>query len=135
MEHCNRCRQAFSSCDDQLKCAKCRHVPGETQEVPQRCQEESRRGTPHWMCNIPALQTWMETASTSSDLISEVSFLSDSDISDLDFGSVNVEAKSKLVEVSVHQGPVEATSVSGLEGCVQTTEHPHRLHLTFTCTL
>ena len=50
----------------------------------------------------------METACASSNLISDVSSLADSAIRDLDFDSVNVEAYSQLVEVSVHLGPVEA---------------------------
>ena len=49
------------------------------------------------------IQTYMETTFTSSDLISDVSSLADSDIRDLDFDSVNVAVHSQLEEVSVHQ--------------------------------
>ena len=73
-------------------------------------QKAAKRGTQHWACNVPALQTWMESASTSSGLISEVSSLADSDIRDVDLDSVNVKAHSHFVEASVHQGPVDATS-------------------------
>ena len=45
-----------------------------------------------------------------ADLISVVSSLSDSDIRAVNLASVNVEAHSQLVEVSVSQGSVEATS-------------------------
>ena len=34
----------------------------------------------------------------------------DSDITDVDLDSSNVAAHSQIIEVSVHQGPVEATS-------------------------
>ena len=36
------------------------------------------------MCNVPALQIWMESAFTSSDMISEVSSFAESDIRDVD---------------------------------------------------
>ena len=53
----------------------------------------------------------METASTSLDLILEVSSLADSDIRNLDFDdSINVGANTQSVEVSVHLEPVVATS-------------------------
>ena len=63
-----------------------------------------------------------ESASTSSVLISEASSLADSDIRDVDLHSVNVEALSQLVEVSVHQGPVEATSAIVDAGQALTTD-------------
>ena len=73
-------------------------------------QKAVKRGTQHWTCNIPALLTWMDSASTSLDLISEAGLLADSDISDVDLDSANVETHSQVVEVSVHQGPVKGTS-------------------------
>ena len=73
-------------------------------------QKADKRGTQHWKCSVPALQTWMESASTNSDLISEASSLAGLDIRDVDLDSVNVGAISQVVEVSVHQGPVEAMS-------------------------
>ena len=73
-------------------------------------QKADKRRTQHWKCNVPALQTWMESASTSLDLISEASSLAGLDIRDVDLDSVNVGAISQVVEVSVHQGPVEAMS-------------------------
>ena len=118
-KRCDRCRQALSSCDDHLTCAKCRFTARIcTLDANNPCskslrdakQKAFKRGTRHWTCNVPALLTWMESASTSSYLMSEVSSLADSDIRDVDFDRVNVGAHSHLVEVSVHQGPVEATS-------------------------
>ena len=52
----------------------------------------------------------MDSASTSSKLISESGWLADLDIRDVVLDSANVEAHSQVMEVSVHQGPVEATS-------------------------
>ena len=124
-KHCNCCPQAFPSCDDHLTCTKCHFRAGTCKlDASYPCSTRERWlartwgklrkslrdakkkaasiGIPHRTCNFPALQTWMETASTSSDLISEVSFLADSDIRDLDFGSVNVEADSQLSQLSVH---------------------------------
>ena len=68
--------------------------------------EEAKRGTcQHWTCSVPILKAWMESASTSSDLISEVSSLADSDIRDLDLDSVNVGAISQVVESSQERNP------------------------------
>ena len=52
----------------------------------------------------------MDFASTSSKLISETGSLADLDIRDVDLDSANVEEHSQIMEVSVHQGPVEVTS-------------------------
>ena len=58
--------------------------------------------------DVPALETWLETPSTSLDLIPEVSTIADSEIRNLDFDdSVNVGANTQLAEV--HQGPVRVT--------------------------
>ena len=132
-KHCRSCRQAFPSFDDHLTCVNCRFIAGtcrlDANNPCSACEswlartwgklrkslrdartKAARRGT-HWTCNVPSLQTWMETASTSLDLISEVSSLDDSDIRNLDFDdSVNVRANTQSVEVSVHLEPVKATS-------------------------
>ena len=52
----------------------------------------------------------MDSVSTSSELISKTGSLADSDIRDVDLDSAYVEAHSQVVEVSVHQGTVQATS-------------------------
>ena len=130
-QHWNHCCQAFPSCNEQLTCPKCRFTAGTCKvswmlKTPARLvrvagwwlahiwlklrrslrdarKKDARRRTQHWTCNVPAIQTYMETTFTSSDLISDVSSLADSDIRDLDFDSVNVEVHSQLEEVSVHQ--------------------------------
>ena len=59
-----------------------------------------------------ALEMWLEASSTSSDLISEVSSIADSEIRNLDFmhNSINVgDSTIQVVELSVHQGPVGGT--------------------------
>ena len=73
--------------------------------------EEAKRGTcQHWTCSVPILKAWMESASTSSDLISQVSSLADSDIRDVDLDSVNVGAISQVVESSRKQPREEPSS-------------------------
>ena len=63
---------------------------GKLQKSPRDArQKAAKRGTQHWTCNVPALQTWMESASPISDLISEVSSLADSYTVDWDiFGYI-----------------------------------------------
>ena len=56
----------------------------------------------------PALLTWMDSASTSSELISETGSIADSDIRDVDLELAAVTAPAQVTEVSVHQGSVEA---------------------------
>ena len=68
-----------------------------------------KRGTlQYWSCNVPALLAWMDSASTSSDLISETGSIADSDLRDLDLELAAVTAPAQVIEVSVHQGSVEA---------------------------
>ena len=56
----------------------------------------ARQGTQHWTCNVPFLETWLENASNSLDLISEVSSLADSEIRNLDFDdTINVGANTQ----------------------------------------
>ena len=60
--------------------------------------------------NVPALSAWMDSASSSLELKSKSGSHADSDIRHVDLDSANVEAQSQVLEVSVHQGPVEAVS-------------------------
>ena len=67
-----------------------------------------KRVTQHWWCNVSALLTWMDSASTSSGLISDTGWISDSDIKHVDLELAAVTAPAQVKEVSVHQGSVEA---------------------------
>ena len=67
-----------------------------------------KRGTQHWSCNIPILLVWMDSASTSSELLSETGSIADPDLRDVDFDLAAVIALTQVVEVSVHSaGSVE----------------------------
>ena len=70
-------------------------------------QKSVKRGTQHWSCNIPSLLVWMDSASTSSDLLSETGSIADSDLRDVDLDLAAVTAPTQVVEVSVHQGSFE----------------------------
>ena len=107
-KHCVSCRQAYPSFDDHLMCTHCCFAAGtcrlDASDPCQTCKGWSLRtwgklrkslrdartkaasqGTRHWRCIVPALETWLEASSTSSDLISEVSFIADCEIRNLDF--------------------------------------------------
>ena len=46
-------------------------------------QKSVKRGrTQHWLSNIPALLVWMDSASTSSELLSETGSIADTDLRD-----------------------------------------------------
>ena len=66
------------------------------------------RGTQHWPCNVPALLTWMDSASTSSVLIPDTGSIADLDIKDVDLELAVVTSLAQVIEFSVHQGSVEA---------------------------
>ena len=55
----------------------------------------------------PALVCNSDSASTSSDLISEIGSIADSDLMDVDLELAAVTAPAQVVGVSVHQGSVE----------------------------
>ena len=69
-------------------------------------QKSVKRGTQHWSGNVPTLLVWMDSSSTSSELISETGSIADSDIRDVDLDSAAVIAPAQFQEVSV-QDPVE----------------------------
>ena len=71
-------------------------------------QKSVKRGTQHWSCNVPALLVWLDSASTSSDLISEAGSITDSDLRDMDPVLAAI-TPTQVVEVSGHQtqGSVE----------------------------
>ena len=70
-------------------------------------QKSVKRETQHWSCNVPALLLWMDSASTSSELISETGSIAEADLRDVDLDLAAVTAPTQVVEVSVHQGLVE----------------------------
>ena len=79
---------------------------GCSSEMPGRKQSREKPSTGRAM--FPHLKYGWSSASTSSELISETGSLADSDIRDVDLDSANVAARSQVIDVSVHQGPVEA---------------------------
>ena len=68
-------------------------------EMPGRKHEAVKRGTQHWTCNVPALLTWMDFASSSSELISETGSLADSDIGM--WTLILLDGNPQVIEVSV----------------------------------
>ena len=130
---CDCCSQTIPVWDDHLMCVKCRFAAGictlDTNNPCSICESWSTcpwdklrkslrdarqkavyRGTHHWTCNFPAFSSWMDSASTSSERISETGSLADLDIKDVDLVSAIVKAHWQATEVSVHQGPAEVTS-------------------------
>ena len=128
---CDRCSQEIPVWDDHPTCVKCRLTSGIcTLDINNPCsiceswstitwgklrkslidsrQKSVKRGTQHWSCHVTALLVWMDSVSTSSELISETGLIADSDIRDVDLDSATVTAHSQVIEVSVHQGSVEA---------------------------
>ena len=112
---CDRCSQAIPVWDDHLTCVKCRLSAGictlnfnnpcsicqswstitwgKLQKSLRDARQKSvKRGTQHWTCNVPALLVWMNSASTSSDIITETGSIADSDIRDVDLDSAAVTA-------------------------------------------
>ena len=69
-------------------------------------QKSVKRETQHWSCHVPTLLVWMDSASTSSELISKTGSNADSDIQYVDLVSDAVTAPAHVTEVSV-QGSVE----------------------------
>ena len=73
-------------------------------------QKSVKQGTQqgqHWSRNIPTLLVWMDSASTSAELLSETVSIAESDLRDVDLELADVTAPTQIVEVSVHQGSVE----------------------------
>ena len=134
-KYCHRSSLVIPTWDDHLTCVKCRLSVGTCtldinnpcsicqswftitwgqlwkswDKLRKRCQAEiSERGTQNWSCNVPELLTWMDSASTSSDLIPDTGSIVDSDITDVDLELAAVTAPAQVIEVSVHQGTVVA---------------------------
>ena len=118
---CDRCSQVIPDWDDHSTCVKCRLAAGIcTLDINNPCliceswslrdarQKSVKRGTQHWSCHVPDLLVWMDSVSTSSELISETGLIAGSDIRDVDLDSAAVTAHSQVIEVSVHQGSVKA---------------------------
>ena len=84
---------------------------GETLKVSLRCQAETvkstKRGTQHWACQAPALLTWMDSASTSSESLLETGSIADSDLRDVDLELAVATAPTQVVQVSIHQSSVK----------------------------
>ena len=98
-------------------CNPCRLVSEDLGEAeksfPARAKSASW-GTRHWTTTVPSLDTWLEGWSTSSDLYQRSVPFKGTEVMELDFvdNSDNVGVSTvREVEVSVHQGPVEVTSV------------------------
>ena len=124
-KHCDRCSLVILTWDDHPTCVKCRSSAGiGTLDINNPCsiceswstitwgklrkslrkarQKSVKRGTQHWSCNVPPLLTCMDSASTSSDLISETGLITYSDIRDVDLILAAVTAPAQVTEVSVH---------------------------------
>ena len=75
-------------------------------------QKSVKRGTQHWSSKVDALLVWMDSASTSSDLISETGSIANSDLREVDLELAAVTDPTQVVEVSVHSdGSVEESPV------------------------
>ena len=130
-KHCDRSSLVIPTWDNHPTCVKCRLSAGictlginnpslicqswstitwsKLQKSLRDAREKSvKRGTQHWSCNVPALLTWIDSASTSSDLISDTGSIADSDIRDLNLESAAATAPAQVIAVSIHQGSVEA---------------------------
>ena len=70
-------------------------------------QKSTKRGTQHWPCQAPALLARMDSASTSSELLSETGSIADSDLRDVDQELAAATASTQVVEVPIHQSSVE----------------------------
>ena len=127
---CDRCSQVIPAWDDQLTHVKCRLTEGIcTLDISKPCsiceswstitwgklwkslrdarQKSVKTGTQHWSCHVPALLVWMDSASTSSELISETGLIADSDIWVVDLVSAAETAPAQVTEVST-LGSVQA---------------------------
>ena len=116
---CDRCSLVIPVWDDHPTCVKCRLSAGIcTLDIHKPCsicqgwstitwgklrkslrdarQKSVKRGTQHWSRNVPALLTWTDSASTSSDLISETGSIANSDIRDVDFELAAVTAPAQV---------------------------------------
>ena len=69
-------------------------------------QKSTKPGTQHW-CQARSLLAWMDSASTSSELLSETGSIADSDLRDVDLELAAATAPTQVVEVSIHQSSVE----------------------------
>ena len=65
-------------------------------------QKSVKRGTQHWSSKVDALLVWMDSASTSPDLISETGSIANSDLREVDLELAAVTDPTQVVEVSVH---------------------------------
>ena len=127
---CDRCSLMIPVWDDHPTCVKCSlsagicnldiHNPcsicqsGSTitwgklrKSLRDARQKSVKRGTQHWSCNVPALLVWMDSASSSSELLSETGSIADADLRDVDLDLASVTAPTQVIEVSVHQGSVK----------------------------
>ena len=112
---CDKCRLSARVCTLNINnpCSICRSWSTITLSKLWKSLRDARtksvkRGTQHCSCNFPALLTCMDSASTSSDLISDTGSIADSDIKHLDLELAAVTAPAQVKEVSVHQGSVKA---------------------------
>ena len=126
---CDRCSLLIPSWDDHTTCVKCRfsaglcsvdvHNPCEVcrswspvtwsrlrKSLPDARQKSTKWGTSHSSCQAPALLAWMESASTSSDLLSDNRSIADLDIREVDLELAAASAPTQVAEVSIHESSV-----------------------------
>ena len=126
---CDRCSLLIPSWDNHTTCVKCIfsaglcsvdvHNPCEVcrsrspvtwsrlrKSLRDARQKSTKRGTSHWSCQAPALLAWMESASTSSDLLSDNGSIADLDIREVDLELAAASAPTQVAEVSIHESSV-----------------------------
>ena len=126
---CDRCSLVILVWDDHPTCVKCRLAAGIcTLDIHNPClicqswsmitwgklrqslrdarQKSVKRGTLHCSCKVPTLLTWVDSASSSLDFISETGSISDSDLRDVDLELAAVTAPAQVIEASVPSGSV-----------------------------
>ena len=114
---CGCCSQVIPAWDHHPACVKCRLAAGIfTLDINKPCsiceswstitwgklrkslrdarQKSVKRGTQHWSCHVPALLVWLDSASTSSELISYS--IADSDKQDVDLVSAAIEVSVQV---------------------------------------
>ena len=77
-------------------------------------QKFVKRGTQHWSCSVPVLRVWMDSASTSSELLSETGSIADSDLRDVD---LDLAAVTTPTQVSRHFSSVRGISRGASRSC------------------
>ena len=110
---CVKCRFSAGLCsvDVHNLCEVCRSWSPVTwsrlrKSLPDARQKSTKWGTSHWSCQAPPLLAWMESASTSSDLLSDNRSIADLDIREVDLELAAASAPTQVAEVSIHESSV-----------------------------